>query len=183
MGLFLDILAGFFIVGMGAAGFNRGIVEELGRLLGLIFAAIIGLTFYIDVAGIILSVIALDPWIALLFAYAFLFGISLLVTRFITHLIHYLIVSGSTQWMNRGLGFLFGALKGLIIVIVFVWLVDISPMKKWSDIFHRHSYLVQETAKIRYRVIDFFGWSDPVKTGEEYMNSLMTKGILPEKNI
>lgn len=180
MGLFLDILAGFFMVGMGWVGFNRGIVEELGRLLGLIIASIVGLTWYIDIAGFLLGAVALDPWIALVIGYSFLFGLSLLSTRFLTHLIHYLIVSGSTQWMNRGMGFFFGFLKGGIVVAIFVWLVDISPMKEWSNIFHKHSYLVQQTSKARYKVVRFFGWSDPVNTGEKYMKDLMIKGILPE---
>ena len=181
MGLFLDILAGFFMVGMGWLGFNRGIVEELGRLLGLVISGIVGLTWYIDVAGFILGFVALDPWIALLIGYVFLFGVTLLASRFLTHLIHYLIVSGSTQWMNRGMGFFFGILKGGIIVALFIWLVDISPMKDWSDILHKQSYLVQQTSKVRYRVIQFFGWSDPIKTGEEYMENLMIYGIMPEK--
>ena len=37
---FLDALAIFFIITTGAVGFRRGLLEELGRLLGLIFATI-----------------------------------------------------------------------------------------------------------------------------------------------
>ncbi len=167
---------------LGWVGFNRGIVDELGRFLGLILASLIGLTWYIDIAGLILNVFILDPGVALVLGFSLLFGLSLLLTRFITHLVHYLIVSGSTQWVNQGMGFLFGALKGGVIIGVFIWLVDISPMKNWSEILHKNSMVVQKTTQVRQLVIRFFGWADPVNEGEKYLENLMIYGIISEEN-
>ena len=42
---FLDALAIFFIISTGVIGFRRGLLEELGRLLGLLFATIFSLNF------------------------------------------------------------------------------------------------------------------------------------------
>ena len=44
---FLDALAVFFIVAMGLVGFRRGLVEEIGRLIVLIFATNFDLKLYI----------------------------------------------------------------------------------------------------------------------------------------
>ena len=44
---FLDALAFFFIITMGVIGFRRGLIEELGRFLSILFATIFALKFYI----------------------------------------------------------------------------------------------------------------------------------------
>jgi len=54
--LFLDVLASFFMVVMGGVGFRRGFIEEMGRLLGLIISTIFALNYYLDLAGLILSI-------------------------------------------------------------------------------------------------------------------------------
>ena len=48
---FLDALAIFFMISMGVIGFRRGVIEELGRLLGLIISMIFSLSFYLKTVG------------------------------------------------------------------------------------------------------------------------------------
>lgn len=177
MGLFLDVLSVFFAVGMGWMGFQHGIVEELGRLVGLFLSLIVAFSFYLDIAGFILHFITLDPWWAILFGYVFLFSLTMFFVRFLTYLLHYLVVSGSTQWINCGMGFLFGVIKGGFLVGLFIWLVDISPMKSWSNILHQQSRFARYTTTTRERMISFFGWTDPVRSGEQYVKNLLEYGI------
>ena len=46
MGYFIDGLAVFYLVVMGMIGFKRGLIEELGRLLGLVFAAFFSFKYF-----------------------------------------------------------------------------------------------------------------------------------------
>lgn len=179
LGWFLDGLAGFFMIGMGWLGFRRGIVEELGRILGLIAATLVAMNWYIDGAGLLLRQVALDPWIALVVSYALIFTIVLLISRFLTHLVHYLVVASSTKWMNRGLGFGFGVLKGAIIAAMVVWLIDISPFQSWGRVLHDNSFFVKWTTKTRTGIIKGLGWTDPAGDGEAFLKDLMIKGDLP----
>ena len=52
---FVDALAFFFIITMSVIGFQRGLIEELGRFLGLLFATIIALKFYIGIGNIVIT--------------------------------------------------------------------------------------------------------------------------------
>ncbi|NOZ03647.1 MAG: CvpA family protein [FCB group bacterium] len=174
MVLFLDGLAGFFLLGMGVIGFRRGLIEELGRLLGLIFAASVSMRYYVDLAGNIKTVLDLDPWVLLLLSNIILFSITLLIIRFLTKLTHYLLVYHSTRWMNKSMGFVFGMVKGVIIIALAIWVMELSPLDKWAEIIQRESRLARGVSKTRVSVVDFFGWSDPVKKGEKYIKSFMT---------
>ena len=54
---FIDALAIFFIIAMATIGFRRGLVEELGRLLGIIFATVIALRFYVGLGSFLICLL------------------------------------------------------------------------------------------------------------------------------
>ena len=57
---FLDALTFFFLIGTSIIGFRRGLVEELGRLLGLIVATVFSLKLYVKLGSLLLNWIAID---------------------------------------------------------------------------------------------------------------------------
>jgi hypothetical protein len=63
--------------------------------------------------------------------------------------------------------------KGFMMVIVFVWLLALLPMEKWTDIIERNSVIARKGNKIRVEIVDFFGWDDPVVTSEAYLHQLI----------
>ena len=56
MSWFLDLLAVFFVLIVGVSGFKIGIIEELGRILGLTVALIITINFAPSLSEKILAV-------------------------------------------------------------------------------------------------------------------------------
>ena len=70
---FLDALAVFFIVAMGLVGFRRGLVEEMGRLIGLIFATIFALKLYIGLGSFLISWVPIDVWVLFVLSFIIIF--------------------------------------------------------------------------------------------------------------
>ena len=131
---FIDALAFFFLIGMSIIGFRRGLVEELGRLLGLIFATVFSLKFYVKLGSMILNWISMDVWVLFILSFIAIFSITLICMRILTKLIQFLFLSKSTKWVNRVMGTFFGGTKGIIVVMMFFWIFELMPNSKSADI-------------------------------------------------
>ena len=62
MSWFLDGLALLFIVLLGVIGFKRGLIEEFGRLLGLIFAILISISNSTKFSVKVNDLLQMDGW-------------------------------------------------------------------------------------------------------------------------
>ena len=62
MSWFLDGLALFYIIFNGVLGFNRGLVDELGRLLGLVLSILIATSKTVELSSFFLEYINIEPW-------------------------------------------------------------------------------------------------------------------------
>jgi Fe2+ transport system protein B len=82
------------------------------------------------------------------------------------------LLSKSNQWMNRSLGFVFGSIKGFFIMMVFIWIMAILPLQKWSNIIEENSIFAQKSNLIRINMVEFFNWEDPVALSESYLKQL-----------
>ena len=85
---------------------------------------------------------------------------------------HIALLSKNNQLMNRSLGFTFVAIKGYIIFLVFVWLVALLPLHKWTAIIENNSRFASHGNKLRNQVASFFNWEDPISLGESYIKQL-----------
>ena len=70
---FLDGFAILFILFLGYNGFNRGLIEELGRLVGLIIAILISMSNTKSVSDKIIGIVGLDDWIIKILTFTLLF--------------------------------------------------------------------------------------------------------------
>ena len=173
--LFLDVLASFFMVIMGAVGFRRGFIEEMGRLLGLIISTIFALNYYLDLAGLIQSIMPVNTFVIMVISFAIIFALMLFITRVLTRFFHILLTSSGTKFANRSMGFLFGAVKGMIILMLLYWTVDLFPEKKWATIIRKESYLSKTFTDTRHVIIDIFHLTDPVHQGELFIKDVIKR--------
>ncbi len=171
--LFLDILTSLFIIALGIIGYKRGLVEELGRLLGLIIAISFSWGYYIELSGVVLNVLNINPWVVMVFSFVTVFLIVLLLTKLLTKFIHVMLLSKSTKLLNRSMGFVFGSIKAVLIVMVFIWALDIYPKKTWSKIVHAESSIAEFMTSTRLKIINVFNLQDPVAKGEKFVQELM----------
>jgi hypothetical protein len=73
------------------------------------------------------------------------------------------------------MGFLFGAFKAALVVMIFLWAVEISPNNKWSKIIHEQSVIASSLTAMRNSLINFFNFQDPVQKGKLSIQKLMEK--------
>ena len=173
--LFLDVLASFFMVVMGGVGFRRGFIEEMGRLLGLIISTIFALNYYLDLAGLILSIVSVNTFVIMVISFSFIFALILFIIRVMTRFFHILLTSRGSKFANRSMGFLFGAVKGMIILMLLYWTVDLFPEKKWAAIIRNESYLSKTFTNTRHVIIDIFHLNDPVQQGEKFIQDVIKR--------
>ena len=169
---FLDSLAFLFILIMGYSGFTKGFIEELGRLLGLIFAVFVSMSKSIVFSSYLSTLIDYNGSILLPLSYTLLFISSICVGRILTKFAHVAFLSVENRLMNHTMGFFFGMVKGAILLIAFVWFVSILPLQKWNNIINENSKLITYSNQIRLSVISFFHWEDPVTLSESYIKKI-----------
>ena len=175
MVLFLDTLAIFFMALNSFIGFNRGFIEELGRLLGLLLSSIIASNFYVGLGTILTQTLPADPWTMFVLSYTVIFLAALFGVRVITKLVHFMFLSKSTKWVNKFLGGFFGFIKGVIIVMMFFWMFELVPDKNISNAVLNNSISADKLVKIRKVIISTFNWNDPIKKGETTINNFLSK--------
>lgn len=164
---FLDALAIFFMISMGVIGFRRGVIEELGRLLGLIISMIFSLSFYLDLSSFLIQWIKFDITVLTILSFILLFSIILITIRIITKLIHYLFLSKSTNLVNRLMGIIFGMCKGMLFVMVFFWVFEIIPNDTTKEIVSKKSMIAGHLVELRKSIVLTFNLNDPIAKGEK----------------
>jgi uncharacterized membrane protein required for colicin V production len=164
---FLDALAIFFIITTGVVGFRRGLIEELGRLIGLILATIFSLNFYIDIGTFLIKWIKVDVSILFILTFILIFSILLILTRMLTRLINYLFLSKNTNWVNRLLGTSLGMAKGILFVMIFFWMFELIPNYTIKKIVLQKSMIADHLVELRKTIVSTFNFSDPVEKGEK----------------
>ena len=168
----LDGVAISFILLWGYQGFKNGLIEELGRLLGLIVAILISMSKSSDLSLKVTEFIQIEYWLSIFISFSILFISIIFTARFFTKLIKIAFLSQGNQLMNRLLGLFFGALKGSGMIIVLVWIIAILPLKKWTSFINQNSRLAVIGNDLRISTVSFFNWEDPVMVSESYIKKL-----------
>ncbi|WP_299818654.1 CvpA family protein [uncultured Jannaschia sp.] len=120
----VDGVVAAVIVISAILAYSRGLVRELMAILGWVAAAILAFTF----AGAAEPLVKEIPYLgdilgescelAVLAAFAVVFALSLVVVSFFTPLLSGAVRGSVLGPVDQGLGFLFGVLRGLILVAV-----------------------------------------------------------------
>ena len=169
---FLDGFAILFILFLGYNGFNRGLIEELGRLVGLIIAILISMSNTKPVSDKIIEIVGFDDWIIKTLTFTLLFITSIVLTRLLTKMLNIAILSKNNQMMNQSLGFTFGAFKGFFIIMTILWFIALLPKQKWTSFMGKNSNISKISNQFRISIVSFFNWDDPVELSESYIKQL-----------
>ena len=172
MAWFLDGVAILFILFLGYIGFNRGLIEELGRLIGLIIAILISMSNTKSISDKIIGIVGLDDWIIKILTFTLLFIATIVLTRWLTKMLNIAILSKNNQMMNQSLGFTFGAFKGFFIIMTILWFIALLPKQKWTSFMGKKSNILIISNQFRISIISFFNWDDPVELSESYIKQL-----------
>ena len=167
----LDSLAVIFIIFWGFKGFKNGLIEELGRLIALFAAILISISNSSNFSVKISNMVQIDYWLSMFVSFSILFIGVILIGRIFTKLVKIAFLSGGNQLMNQSLGFFFGSIKGAITLIVFIWLIAILPLPKWTIFIDNNSRLAKAGNEAREMIVSFFHWEDPIALSESYIKT------------
>jgi len=161
------------VILFGIIGYRRGVIDELGRLLSLIAAGLAGMRYYVDVAEVLQSFLKINPFTLLIFGFIIVFVGVIVSTRLIISFIERFLLTDRLQSFNQVVGFLFGAVKGAVIVMLILWAFELLPIHNWVDTLKRKSGVALTLTVAREKTIAIFNWEDPIQKGEIFL-----KGIL-----
>ena len=169
MSWFLDLLAVFFVLIVGVSGFKNGIIEELGRILGLSVALIITINFAPSLSEKILDITKINQSLSFSISFGLIFLFFLITSRVLTKMVHIAFLSRSNQWANKSLGFFFGSIKGVFIIIIITWFLSLLPLKNWNAIIVKNSVVAQKGNLIKMSLIELFNLEDSIVETESYI--------------
>jgi hypothetical protein len=64
-------------------------------------------------------------------------------------------------------------MKGLLVVMIFFWMVELFPNRESSNIIMSESKMVQRLIHVRKSIITTFNWRDPVELGEKTIREFL----------
>lgn len=110
-----------FIAYFGFRGFQRGLVDEVGRLIGLILAVILAYRF----SPLLSEHIGLENELARsATAFVGIFIVTLLAMALLTRFVRTLVELVLLEWLDKLGGTLFGLLKSLIVLGVLIYVAE-----------------------------------------------------------
>ena len=153
----------FFIIGILLlsilVGLVRGFIQEALSLVIFVLAIYAAGTYYQKAIDLVLNTFAVSHMIKVILAYLLVFLSALILGKIFTGFIGKLISSVGLSLFDRLLGGIFGAFRGILIVVVISTLVALTELPKsneWQDAITRpavetlvgvlHSWLPEDWA-------------------------------------
>ena len=171
--LFIDGLVIFFASMNGYLGLKRGFLDEIGRILGLIFSVIVSFNNYLNLTEIISKWISLNQKGMLVISYLIIFIISIQFFRLIFKILQFLFISKSTKMINKLLGALLGFFKGIIFISIFAWFFELIPNHKISKIILSESKITSQLVSVRNTASEIFYFDKTIKENEKRIEKLI----------
>lgn len=123
----LDIAIGVIILASTLIGLMRGFVREALSLVSWILAFWIA-WFYAQPASGLFEELLNNASLQVIVAFTTLFLATLVVASLLSHLLHKVVTRIGLAGPDRGLGLLFGSLRGGVIVAVVILLMRTTPL-------------------------------------------------------
>ena len=172
MNFLLDILILSFIVLCTIKGFNSGIIEQVGQILGLAISTLISFKYSGRLSEAFLDKVPFEFGVFYFLIFSFIFSLSLILIRIIIKTAQIIFLNQSNDWMNKSLGALFGTLRGITISIMLIWFVSILPLHKWNLYINKYSKFAKYAHNVKLVVIEFFHWDENLIKIEAYFKNI-----------
>lgn len=148
----LDIIIGAVMLVSGVIGLVRGFVREILSLASWVLAFGIAWAYSAPVSVLFTSYVQ-SPSLRLVAAFTALFLVTLLCTSIIGYFFHKVITKAGLTGPDRGLGFLFGMVRGAVVVAVVVLLVQTTTIPQ--ERLWKHSALIGYFQSLATVMLDF----------------------------
>ena len=166
------IIAAYF----GFRGFQRGLIEELGRLVGLILAVVLAnqlAPLGADLLPAFVKHVALRKVVAFLVIFVLTLAGMGLVTRLLRSLMELVLLG----WLDKAGGIAFGVVKSVLIMGVLIYAVEnFERGRQLTKDLESSSYVYPSLVVVKNVLFDMFALDEMIKDVHERV-----KEIEPEK--
>ncbi|WP_172293600.1 CvpA family protein [Pseudoruegeria sp. HB172150] len=120
----VDGVVAFIIILSGILAYSRGFVREALAILGWIAAAVVAFLFAGKAEPLIREIPVVGDWLrdscelSIIAAFAAVFAIALVVISLFTPLFSSAVQRSALGGVDRGLGFFFGVLRGILLIAI-----------------------------------------------------------------
>lgn len=127
-----DYVVIFLILASALLGLWRGVVREILSLLGWIFALVAAIMFGGDAGNLVLGSVQ-NSGVRYLLGMLLVLVAVLILAFVIGWLLHKLLHAAGLGWLDRGLGVVFGLMRGLLVVLILVFVAGLTrlPQEGW----------------------------------------------------
>ena len=134
-------------------GFKKGFISAIITWVGLLTSLIMIARFGPMVQAGIEFKFAISSPLSKIFAYLLIFILISILAAILKILLNYLAKLLNLSMLNRTIGAVFGLLNSMIIIIFFLFLIDILPYVQPIKEFVSDSAIIKEMQKIKETII------------------------------
>ncbi len=125
----VDGIVAFVIFVSAALAYSRGLVREILSIAGWVIAALVAFTFAPQAEPLVREIPYLGDFITscqlgIIASFAAVFAVALIVTSIFTPIFSGLVQKSAIGGLDQGLGFAFGAIRGIVLVLVALVIYD-----------------------------------------------------------
>jgi len=127
-----DIILLIIIVFFVLTGLRKGLIEEAVKLVGFIVAAFLAAKYYFIGAMLIKGIFPQAPGIQSILGAVLIFVVVYMLLQLVAAMIRGIIRHLKLAWLDKSTGAVFGAAKGMAIMIIVVWILSVfmSPVNE-----------------------------------------------------
>jgi len=141
--MIIDILFSLLIVFNAVLGVRKGLFDAVFEFIDIGVGIFFALSFYIDLTILLSSFLPIGTGWILLISGIIIFFLSIMISRFITSLLLFLFRgSNSFVLLDKIAGFIFGGLKTVVLLTVFIWFFDAFISSKIYTLLYNESQIL-----------------------------------------
>ena len=178
---FLDVLAGLVLLWFAFRGYKKGLISEIGFVIGLIGAIIISMSWYITLSELISQWLPIHGYTLISIAFLILFFPLLFLFKSIFKIIEFSISTAGLSHLNQWLGITTGLIKGVLIIAMVIWSFELFNNTSWIRAVESKFRYTGKLSELRKNICLHLGWDDPVKKGTEFIENWFSQKNLGEE--
>ena len=141
--MIIDILFSLLIVFNAVLGIRKGLFDAVFEFIDIGVGIFFALSFYIDLTILLSSFLPIGTGWILLISGIIIFFFSIMISRFITSLLLFLFRgSNSFVLLDKVAGFIFGGLKTVVLLTIFIWFFDAFISNKIYSLLYNESQIL-----------------------------------------
>lgn len=166
-----DIIVIAVIGTLAFLGLRRGLISEAVKLIGIIVSVIVAINYYTLALKLLANIFSFSEGLQVIVSFLIVFLVTYLAIQLLGAILKRIVRVLRLGWFDHIFGLLFGAIKGLVIIICIVWILSIFPEIGLEEKLHS-SFTYPLLYRIEQGVITTFNLEDELEGFQKSLREL-----------